>query len=78
MNQAVSETLKKRKDRMAAIILSSWEQGDKDFRKVVLDQVNDYHDLVVNLMNVVADEGVVLNEEYVQKLDDIHEMLMEG
>lgn len=76
MNGAVADTLKKRKDRMAAIILSAWEQDDRDFRKVVLDQVNDYHDLVLNLMNVVSDDSVVLNEEYVKKLDEMYEVLM--
>lgn len=76
MNDAVKETLRKRKDRMAAIILGAWESNDRDFRKVVLDQVNDYHDLVINLMNIVDDNSVVLNEEYVRKLDELYEHIV--
>lgn len=78
MNDAILDTLFKRKDRMAAIVLSAWETNDPDFRKVVLDQVNDYYDLVVNLFAVVDDNSVVLNDAYVRKIDEIHSRLTEG
>lgn len=76
MNDAIVETLRKRKDRMAAIILSSWESNDPDFRKVVLDQVNDYYDLAVNLIAVVDDNSVILNDAYIRKIDEIHDELL--
>ena len=78
MTDVVLDTLRKRKDRMAAIVLTAWEDDDPQFRKIVLDQVNDYFDLVSNFVDMVSDSSFVLNEEYVEKIDRIYESVVDS
>jgi hypothetical protein len=85
MNSALIDLLNKRRDRAIAIILRTKEQEcdrylppeqSAKLRKVVLDQVNNLSDMVVDLMGSLQDNsGVVLNEYYLQRLDDLHEMV---
>lgn len=84
MNQnPIRDLLAKRKDKCIAIILSTKERECDQYldpeasyalRKVVLDQVNDLADLAIDLMEA----NTILNEQYLQKLDDIHEVVTDG
>lgn len=80
MDNQIKNLLAKRKDKCIAIILSV-KEGECDrflddeasyaLRKVVLDQVNDLFDLSVDLMQT----QFVFNEEYLRKIEDIHEVV---
>lgn len=70
------EFLAKRRDRAIAIILSYKEREcdgflpdyiSRELRKVILDQVNDICDLAFDLI----DDDIVINEEFLNKLDEI-------
>lgn len=76
-DRAVREMLGKRKDRTIAIILSFKEENydqfvpedvARNFRKVILDQLNDLYDFSLDL--VQSGSSVTINEEYVQRLDE--------
>lgn len=76
-DRAVREMLGKRKDRTIAIILSYKEEHydqfvsnevARDFRKVILDQLNDLYDFALDLVQTSG--TVTVNEEYVQRLDE--------
>lgn len=72
--------LARRRDRAIAIILSVKERecdaylpedASKRLRKVILDQFNDF----ASLLGDIADSGVVLNQDYLDKIDKIYEHL---
>jgi hypothetical protein len=86
MQDVLRDLLKKRINRASAIILGvkereidallkSHPQGkhasDK-LRKVVLDQLNELHDLCIDLFGSLDNGEVILNEDYLKKLDQIH------
>ena len=84
MQQALTDLLEKRRNRAIAIVLGVKEREcDRDLsahasqklRKVVLDQFNEFHDLVLDIMGSLDHGEVVLNEEYLQRIDEIHTML---
>jgi hypothetical protein len=81
MQDALGDLLKRRRDRAIAIILSIKERECDEYlpretrvklRKVVLDQFNEFYDLVLDLMSSLDQGDVVLNEEYLVKLDNVH------
>lgn len=74
----------KRRDRVIASLLSEKEfmcdeflpaGVAQDFRKVVLDEVNDLADFCIDIAVSLESGGVVFNEEYARKLDEIYERL---
>lgn len=82
--QLLSDILAKRRDRAIAIILGVKErecdqylpnQASAKMRKVVLDQLNDYHDLCADLIRSLDSDDVVLNEIFVERLDMISNQL---
>jgi hypothetical protein len=82
--QLLTDILAKRRDRVIAIILGVKErecdkylnpQASSKLRKVVLDQVNDYHDLCTDLIRSLDTDDVVLNEIFVDRLDMISNQL---
>lgn len=82
--QLLSDILAKRRDRAIAIILGVKErecdrhldnQASNKLRKVVLDQLNDYHDLCADLIRSLDTDDVVLNEIFVERLDMISNQL---
>lgn len=82
--QLLGDILARRRDRAIAIILGFRERECDSYlppdvshklRKVVLDQLNDYHDLCSDLIRSLDSDEVVLNELFVQRLDSIHESL---
>lgn len=82
MQDVLASVLKKRKDRSLYAILSIKEREvdpnitpelARAFRKVVLDALNDYHELVLDIMASYDQTGeVVLNAEYLRKIDELH------
>lgn len=87
MIDPTKELLSKRRDRAIAIILSVKEkecdsylssEASASLRKVVLDQLNDYTSLCIDILNSYSNDTVVLNEDYLAKIDDIHEVMVNG
>ncbi len=87
MQDILVEFLEKRKNRSIAIIMS-WKERECDsqldpatrqnLRKVILDQINEFHDSCIDVMSSLDTNGVVLNEEYLEKLDELHRVIMKN
>lgn len=82
--QLLGDILAKRRDRAIAIVLGVKErecdihlppQARSKLRKVVLDQFNEFHDLSMDLIRSLDNGDVVLNEIYLEKLDQIYNTL---
>lgn len=86
MQDALSDLLKRRRDRAIAIILSIKErecdphlprEARAKLRKVVLDQFNEFYDVTMDIMQSLdPDDRVVLNELWLRKLDEIHKAVV--
>ena len=79
---SVEDVLNRRCNKAIAIILRHKdehldeflpEEVSERFRTLVLDQINDLHDLFNDLMRVTRDEGRVLNEHYLDMIEKVHE-----
>ena len=77
----IDRILAKRRDRSIAIILSVKEREVDSYlppvaraklRKVILDTINDFHDLAIDLLRSCDIGDIVLNELYLQKIEDLH------
>ena len=90
MNDGIKEILAKRRDRACAILLGFKERECDEYlpehvsaalRKQILDQLNDFYDVSIDLLRSVDSNGVVMNEEFLarmfNKIDEIHEILLE-
>jgi hypothetical protein len=84
MQPALEALLKKRKDRSIAIILGVKErecdrhlpeQASLRLRKVILDQLNELYEIVIDITASLDTGDVVLNEEYLGKIDRMVEEL---
>lgn len=85
MQASLDALLAKRRDRAIAIILGvkerecdsrlSPDQSSK-LRKVVLDQLNEFYDIVVDIMRSLDTGDVVLNDVYLGKIDEMHTRLV--
>jgi hypothetical protein len=87
MQPVLMEFLANRRDRACAIILGVKEREcDKQLspdaraklRKVVLDQLNDFYDVAMDIMKSLDSGETVLNEEWLSKLDEIHMAVVGG
>lgn len=83
-NDAVSDMIAKRRDRAIATILRVKEtecdqflpvDASKRLRKVVLDEMNDFHVMVTDLFSSF-DNGVVMNDLWLQKIEELHSHLL--
>lgn len=86
----LSDMLARRRDRAISIILGLKEKecdsylsrdASQKLRKVVLDQVNDLVDFAMDMCNSLDSGDVILNEDYLRKLDKIYdaaELIMVG
>lgn len=86
MQPILNEVLEKRRNRALAIILGLKERECDPYlppdvsaklRKVILDQLNDFYDLCADVMRSLDTGEVVLNQVYLEKLDAIHEKIVE-
>ncbi len=84
MQEVVSDIVSRRKDRAIAVLLGIKEREVDQYlpkdvqarlRKAILDQLNDYTTLVLDVLRSLNtdDSTVVLNELYMQKLDELHQ-----
>lgn len=85
MQPGLRDLLEKRRNRAIAVILGVKERecdgqlnapSSQKLRKVVLDQLNEFHDLVVDLLDSLDNGDVVLNEVYLRKIDDVHAVVV--
>ncbi len=85
MQDSVRDLLTRRKNRAAAIILGMKddecdyylpEETSKKLRKVVLDQMNDFYDVCVDVIESL-DGSYIINDLWLEKLDQIHDDLMD-
>lgn len=85
------DLLHRRRDRAIAAILGVKEreadpflspEASRRLRKAVLDQLNDFTGMVADLLASVGPEGddgaVVLNEHWLAKLGEIHDVVVAG
>lgn len=81
----LNDMLAKRRDRAISIILGVKEkecdsaltrESSQRLRKVVLDQVNDLVDFAMDLCNSLDTGDVILNEDYLKKLDEVHAIVV--
>lgn len=77
-------------DRAIATVLSSKEQtvdcylgsdeeafmATRQLRKVVLDQFNGFYEVCLDIMDSLDNGEVVLNENYLDKIDQIHKNIV--
>ncbi len=85
MNTALMQMLEKRRDRSISIVLGTKERecdrylpkdAQQKLRKVILDQVNDLVGFAIDVCDSLDTGGVVLNEIYLAKLDELHDAVM--
>jgi hypothetical protein len=85
MQSTVEDLLDKRCKRACRSILEAKEkfadptcsdENSQRLRSVILDQVNDFYKLCLDVIESV-DTGVVVNELYLHKLDQIHRFVTE-
>lgn len=86
MQTVLSDVLARRRDRSIAIILGLKERECDQYlsrevsiklRKVILDQMNEYHDFVMDVCKSLDNNSqVVLNELYLEKIDAMYEQMV--
>lgn len=86
MQPVLSDVLARRRDRSIAIVLGVKERECDEYlprdasnklRKVVLDQLNEYHDFVMDVCKSLDDDShVLLNELYMDKIDAMYETMV--
>lgn len=81
----MTDLLAKRRDRAIAIILGIKEReidphlppaARAKLRKVILDQLNEFYDLTLDLVATLDRDDVVINDLYLTKLTEIHEAVV--
>lgn len=83
MQTVLADVLARRRDRSIAIMLGLKERECDKFmppeasaklRKVILDQLNEYHDFVMDVCKSLDNnDDVILNELYLDKIDAIYQ-----
>ena len=83
-NSSLQELLEKRCKRSIAITLSLKEREvdfflpyevQQKFRKVIIDQFNEFSSLATDILES-ASRGVVFNQIWLDKIDEIHEAVV--
>lgn len=81
MQNTLRELLERRRNKAIAVILGTKErecdkhlpmEASMKLRKAVLDQLNEFHDFVADVLDSLDNGDVVLNDHYMQKLDEVH------
>jgi len=77
----LQEVLHRRKQRCIATILGIKEREVDEFisaetqaklRKVILDEINDFYDIALDLLNSVDNGNVTINQLWLDKLDELY------
>lgn len=86
MQQMLVDLMGRRRDRAIAIILGVKERecdehlpdfASQKLRKAVLDQVNEFHELCLDLLRSVDTGTSIINEAYLAKLDEVIAAVLE-
>ena len=86
MQDSIRELLTRRKNRAAAIILGVKddecdyflpEDVSKQLRKAILDQMNDFYDVCVDVIESLDNDSYVINDHWLEKLDEIYNCVVE-
>jgi hypothetical protein len=81
----IADLVARRRDRAIAVLLGIKEREVDKYlppeaqallRKAILDQLNDFHSLVMDVMRSLDTGDVGLNELYLDKLTEIHEAVV--
>lgn len=81
MNDMIAEIVARRRDRAIAVLLGIKEREVDQYlpppvkarmRKAILDQVNDLHGFFVDVMKSLDTGEVVINDIYLEKLDQMY------
>ncbi len=91
-SDVLTNVLSRRRDRVIATILGVKEreidpllvqlngkgnEASAKLRRVILDQIHDMHQLYLDVVTSLdADDGVVLNELWLDKIDEIHDAVV--
>jgi hypothetical protein len=87
MQDIVPEMLAKRRDRAIAVVLGIKErecdqylpkEARNKLRKAVLDQFNEFYDVAIEMARSLDQGDVVLNEIFLDKINDIHMAVVLG
>lgn len=85
MQEVLNDVIARRRDRAIATLLGVKEREVDRYlppevrallRKAILDQLNDFHSLVVDVMRSLDTGEVVLNDLYMEKIDQLHEVVV--
>lgn len=85
VTSVLPEMLARRRDRAISIVLGLKErecdsylpkETSQKLRKVVLDQFNDLVDFAMDVCNSLDTGEIVLNEEYLKKIDELHDSIV--
>lgn len=85
MEASIRHLLARRRARAISTILGVKErrcdrflpyEAQEELRRVVLAQINDFHDLFFDLLKVVEDDGYVINDLYLDRLDAKYDELI--
>lgn len=85
MQDVIADVIARRRDRAIAVLLGIKEKEVDQYlppevkarlRKAILDQMNDFHSLVVDVMRSFDTGEVVLNELYLEKIDQLYEVVV--
>jgi len=80
------DLLSRRKDRIIAVILGFKDAEVDEYlpmdvsrglRSAILDGINEYHDLVMDILKSMENESLVINEDFISRLEDLHERVMD-
>jgi hypothetical protein len=81
----LTDILARRRDRAIAVLLGVKEKEVDQYlpaevrlrlRKAILDQLNEFHSMVIDVMRSLDNGEVVLNELYLEKIDQLHEVVV--
>lgn len=85
MQDVLNDVIARRRDRAIAALLGVKEREADQYlppevsralRKAILDQVNDFHTFVTDVMRSLDTGEVVLNDLYMEKIDQLHEVVV--
>ena len=87
MSYAYEDLLQKKRDKVIAIILGVKDREcdrylpdavQQRFRKVILDQINDLADMANDIIKSLESNDVTFNELYLDKINEIHQILLKN
>ncbi len=81
MNEGLKDLLGRRRDRCLARILNAKDEFEADrydgreFRKVILDEFNDFYNMALDVIKSIDDESVVVNRDFYDRVERIYDAI---